>query len=222
MNVVESLLLPAIAVAFAVAWVRNQKGARNIWIAEAPAYKGRKLTNYPDDDGQEIAQLAWTPHGRSLVFVRGGDFEMQRDNPTPPRCPKASSRLSGSFPSPATHHARYPKATDLRRASLVARRFAPRLRQWSRRSQYCRSVRLSLQHHPLARSQRRPRFQTPSGPPTLRASAVEWSPTGRGSRRSIRFARPEREGMTRSSTPIAWAPARLPMPRGGALRSRPA
>ena len=67
----------------AVAWVLDQKGARNIWIAEAPAYKGRKLTNYLDDDGQEIAQVAWTPDGRSLVFVRGGDFEMERDNPNP-------------------------------------------------------------------------------------------------------------------------------------------
>jgi len=67
----------------AVAWVLDQKGARNIWIAEAPSYKGRKLTNYADDDGQEIAQLAWTHDGRSLIFVRGGDFEMERDNPNP-------------------------------------------------------------------------------------------------------------------------------------------
>jgi dipeptidyl aminopeptidase/acylaminoacyl peptidase len=67
----------------AVAWVLDQKGARNIWVAEAPAYKGRKLTNYPGDDGQEIAQISWTPDGRSVVFVRGGDFEMERDNPNP-------------------------------------------------------------------------------------------------------------------------------------------
>jgi dipeptidyl aminopeptidase/acylaminoacyl peptidase len=67
----------------AVAWVLDQKGARNIWIAEAPSYKGRKLTNYTEDDGQEIAQLVWTPDGRSLVYVRGGDFEMERDNPNP-------------------------------------------------------------------------------------------------------------------------------------------
>ena len=88
----------------AVAWVLNQKGARNIWIAEAPAYKGRKLTNYPDDDGQEIAQLAWTPDGRSLVFVRGGDFEMQRDNPNPAALPQGVEQaiwivsLSGDSP----------------------------------------------------------------------------------------------------------------------------
>ena len=67
----------------AVAWVLDQNGARNIWIAEAPDYKGRQLTTYRADDGQEIDQLAWTKDGRSLVFVRGGDFEMRRDNPNP-------------------------------------------------------------------------------------------------------------------------------------------
>jgi Tol biopolymer transport system component len=67
----------------AVAWVLDQHGARNIWVAEAPDYKGRRLTNYPADDGQEIAQIVWTPDGRSIVFVRGGDFEMLRDNPNP-------------------------------------------------------------------------------------------------------------------------------------------
>src|SRR5579862_8963500 len=67
----------------AVAWVLNQTGASNIWAAEAPDYKGRRLTNYRDDDGQEIDQIAWTPDGRSIVYVHGGDFETHRDNPNP-------------------------------------------------------------------------------------------------------------------------------------------
>jgi dipeptidyl aminopeptidase/acylaminoacyl peptidase len=72
----------------AVAWVLNQKGARNIWASEAPDYKGRQLTNYRDDDGQEIDQISWTPDGRSIVFVRGGDFETHRDNPNPASLPQ--------------------------------------------------------------------------------------------------------------------------------------
>ncbi len=72
----------------AVAWVLNEHGARNVWLADAPAYSGRRLTNYHDDDGQEIAQLTWTPDGRSLVFVRGGDFENRRDNPNPASLPQ--------------------------------------------------------------------------------------------------------------------------------------
>src|ERR1700722_19441130 len=67
----------------AVAWVLNERGARNVWIASAPAYSGRRLTNYHEDDGQEIAQPTWTPDGRSLLFVRGGDFETERDAHNP-------------------------------------------------------------------------------------------------------------------------------------------
>lgn len=72
-----------------VAWVLNEQGARNIWVAEAPDYKGRRLTAYHDDDGQEIAQISWTPDGKSIVFVRGGDFEfIGRPNPNPRSFPQ--------------------------------------------------------------------------------------------------------------------------------------
>ena len=80
--------LTAAAKGGAVAWVLNQRGARNVWAAEAPDYKGRKLTNYRDDDGQEIDQITWTPDGRSILFVRGGDFETHRDNPNPASLPE--------------------------------------------------------------------------------------------------------------------------------------
>ncbi len=72
----------------AIAWVLNEHGARNVWIAEAPAYSGRRLTSYRDDDGQEIAQLTWTPDGRSVLFVRGGDFENGGENPNPASLPQ--------------------------------------------------------------------------------------------------------------------------------------
>src|SRR5437660_3483355 len=72
-----------------VAWVLDEGGARNIWVAEAPDYKGRRLTKFTADDGQEIAQMSWTPDGRSLIYVRGGDFETHRDNPNPASSPDA-------------------------------------------------------------------------------------------------------------------------------------
>src|SRR5579859_520459 len=71
-----------------VAWVLDEAGARNIWVAEAPDYKGRRLTKYTADDGQEIAQMSWTPDAKSIVFVRGGDFETGRDNPNPASLPE--------------------------------------------------------------------------------------------------------------------------------------
>ncbi len=88
----------------AVAWVLDQQGARNIWVAEAPGYKGRRITNYQADDGQEIDQITWTPDGRSLIYVRGGDFEMHRDNPNPASLPQGVEQdvwivpLSGGSP----------------------------------------------------------------------------------------------------------------------------
>ncbi|HXJ94973.1 MAG TPA: prolyl oligopeptidase family serine peptidase [Terriglobia bacterium] len=68
------------------AWVFNARGLRNIWVAEPEAggtYRSRQLTNYSQDDGQEIAELAWTPDGRSIVYARGGDFENDGAYPNP-------------------------------------------------------------------------------------------------------------------------------------------
>lgn len=71
-----------------VAWVFDAAGARNVWVAEPPDYKGRALTSYASDDGQDIAELAWTPDARSIVYVRGGDFENLREAPNPRSFPQ--------------------------------------------------------------------------------------------------------------------------------------
>src|SRR5580704_9930433 len=67
-----------------VAWLLNQRGARNIWIAAAPDYKGVRLTAYAGDDGQDIGQLHWTADAHAVVYVRGGDLEfLGRPDPNP-------------------------------------------------------------------------------------------------------------------------------------------
>jgi dipeptidyl aminopeptidase/acylaminoacyl peptidase len=58
-----------------IAWVRNIAGVRNVWVADAPAYKPRQVSQYKNDDGQEITQLTFSPDGKSLVYVRGGDHD---------------------------------------------------------------------------------------------------------------------------------------------------
>src|SRR6266567_1725952 len=70
-----------------VAWLENEEGKRNIWVAEAPDWSGHKITNFEKDDGQEIAELAWAPDGSYLLFARGGDFENGGDNPNPDLSP---------------------------------------------------------------------------------------------------------------------------------------
>ena len=58
-----------------IAWVRILAGVRNIWVADAPGFAPRQVTQFTADDGQELTQLAFTPDGGTLVFVRGGDHD---------------------------------------------------------------------------------------------------------------------------------------------------
>jgi dipeptidyl aminopeptidase/acylaminoacyl peptidase len=66
-----------------VAWQMDARGARNIWVAGLPEYRGRQITAFTQDDGQDLGEMAWTPDGRAIVFVRGGDFDMRREAPNP-------------------------------------------------------------------------------------------------------------------------------------------
>lgn len=59
----------------AIAFVRVVKGVRNVWVANGPAFKPRQATQYTADDGQELTQLTFSPDGKHLVFVRGGDHD---------------------------------------------------------------------------------------------------------------------------------------------------
>ncbi len=66
-----------------VAWLENEQGRRNVYVAAAPDWKAIKITNFSQDDGQEIGELAWAHDGSYVVFVRGGDLENGGDNPNP-------------------------------------------------------------------------------------------------------------------------------------------
>ena len=67
----------------AVAWVFNDRGSRNIWIAAPPDYRGRPVTTYTGDDGQEMGDLSWTPDARTILYVRGGGANRQGEYPNP-------------------------------------------------------------------------------------------------------------------------------------------
>ncbi len=67
-----------------VAWMLNERGARNIWVASAPGWRGVRATSYTTDDGQDVGQLQWTPDGKSVLYVHGGDLEfLGRPDPNP-------------------------------------------------------------------------------------------------------------------------------------------
>jgi Tol biopolymer transport system component len=71
-----------------VAWVSNDRGERNIWVAGPPEYRGRPLTTYRDDTGQEIGSLVWTPDARAIVYVVGGNASRQGEHPNPMSSPE--------------------------------------------------------------------------------------------------------------------------------------
>src|SRR5690348_1594535 len=58
-----------------IAWVIDQNGVRNVWVAKAPDFRPNQVTRFTRDDGQEITQLTFSPAGDVLVFVRGGDHD---------------------------------------------------------------------------------------------------------------------------------------------------
>ena len=63
----------------AFAWVSNDRGRRNVWLAEARpgggAFKARALTHYRADDGLDVSELAFVPKRHELLYVLGGDAE---------------------------------------------------------------------------------------------------------------------------------------------------
>jgi dipeptidyl aminopeptidase/acylaminoacyl peptidase len=68
-----------------IAWVRNDRGVRNIWVAEAPGWRARQATAYDHDVGQNLERLEFTPDGRHLLYGVGG-----------------SANRAGEFPNPAS------------------------------------------------------------------------------------------------------------------------
>ncbi len=66
-----------------VAWVFDDRGARNIWVAEGPEFARRRVTSYIGDDGQEITRLGFTGDGATLVYVRGGAANRAGEAPNP-------------------------------------------------------------------------------------------------------------------------------------------
>jgi len=62
-----------------VAWVYNDRGSRNVWVAEPSASGGamtaRAVTAFTGDEGLDMGELSWSPDGRQVAFSRGGSLE---------------------------------------------------------------------------------------------------------------------------------------------------
>src|SRR4051812_49905529 len=52
-----------------VAWVLNERGSRNVWVAEPGAngaYSAHSITAYSGDEGLDMGELSWAPDGRAV------------------------------------------------------------------------------------------------------------------------------------------------------------
>ncbi|MGE5208212.1 MAG: DPP IV N-terminal domain-containing protein, partial [Alphaproteobacteria bacterium] len=66
-----------------VAWVFDNKGERDIWVADAPDFVPRQVTHYKGDDGQQIASVKLTPDGRTVVYARGSEVNKAKTSANP-------------------------------------------------------------------------------------------------------------------------------------------
>lgn len=77
-----------------IAWIENEEGERNIWVAEGPDWQGRALTTYAGDDGQELAGLTFSPDGDRVFWIRGGAPNRQGEVPDPLFTPDEEGRAT--------------------------------------------------------------------------------------------------------------------------------
>ncbi len=75
-----------------VAWVLDQEGRRNIWVAEGPAFTARQLTKYIEDDGQELLDLRFSADSNAIVYVRGEGKNAAGQVPNPTSNPAGTEQ----------------------------------------------------------------------------------------------------------------------------------
>ena len=54
-----------------IAWVFNDKGSRNIYVADASGKNVKAVTSYSGDDGMDVGDIQLTAAGDQVIYVRG-------------------------------------------------------------------------------------------------------------------------------------------------------
>ena len=75
-----------------VAWTVYEEGVRNVYVAGPPDYRGRRITDYREDDGQAIGAVGFTGSGERVVYVRGGSPNEAGLSPNPTHEPGGRDR----------------------------------------------------------------------------------------------------------------------------------
>jgi dipeptidyl aminopeptidase/acylaminoacyl peptidase len=62
-----------------IAWVFNNRGVCNIWLAEGPEFKSRRLTSFKKDDGRHLRIRGFVEKNTAVVFSKDGEFNPGHD-----------------------------------------------------------------------------------------------------------------------------------------------
>jgi dipeptidyl aminopeptidase/acylaminoacyl peptidase len=87
-----------------IAWVSNQCGVRNIWIASAPDFEPLQLTNYTEDDGQLIGNLKFTHDGKTIIYVKGSNPNRRGEYANPTSDPDGAEQAIWAICSDGSQH----------------------------------------------------------------------------------------------------------------------
>lgn len=81
---IDNLLSPAFPTSLtasadgkSIAWVFNNKGSRNVFVADAAGSNTKQITSFTGDDGMDISNISFTPDGNGILFVHGNANNMQ-------------------------------------------------------------------------------------------------------------------------------------------------
>lgn len=76
-----------------IAWVFNDRGSRNIFIAKAPKFEAKKVTNYLGDDGVEVNSIQLSADGKYLAFIRGNTVNSKGEPANPAQLQSSTERV---------------------------------------------------------------------------------------------------------------------------------
>lgn len=74
------------------AWAQNHEGKRNLWVAELTPFASKQLTDYQEDDGQELNGLIFSPDASMIAYVRGGGGNGRGEIPNPTSDPAGAKQ----------------------------------------------------------------------------------------------------------------------------------
>jgi len=75
-----------------IAWFGFERGRRNVFTAAAPDFQPFRLTNFTEDDGTDLANIAISDDGDVVVFVRGHDLNREGWSANPSHFPDGAEQ----------------------------------------------------------------------------------------------------------------------------------